>query len=89
LDIKAENFVIALQEDQRTLKVDPFSFKLIDFNTSVLGTDHVKANTASITKIIKAPEIRKKSKNYVIFILNSKILNFLSNIFLFKNYLFK
>uniref|UniRef100_A0A914NG82 Protein kinase domain-containing protein n=1 Tax=Meloidogyne incognita TaxID=6306 RepID=A0A914NG82_MELIC len=65
LDIKAENFVIALQEDQRTLKVDPFSFKLIDFNTSVLGTDHVKANTASITKIIKAPEIRKKSKNHV------------------------
>nr|CAD2198902.1 unnamed protein product [Meloidogyne enterolobii] len=65
LDIKAENFVIALQENQIDLKVDPFSFKLIDFNTSVLGTDHVKANTASITKIIKAPEIRKKSKNYV------------------------
>uniref|UniRef100_A0A914L581 Protein kinase domain-containing protein n=1 Tax=Meloidogyne incognita TaxID=6306 RepID=A0A914L581_MELIC len=65
LDIKAENFVIALQEDQRTLTVDPFSFKLIDFNTSVLGTDHVKANTASITKVIKAPEIRKNKKNYV------------------------
>uniref|UniRef100_A0A915MYR4 Protein kinase domain-containing protein n=1 Tax=Meloidogyne javanica TaxID=6303 RepID=A0A915MYR4_MELJA len=65
LDIKAENFVIALREDQRNLKVNPFSFKLIDFNTSVLVTDHVKANTASITKVIKAPEIRKNKKNYV------------------------
>nr|CAD2125909.1 unnamed protein product [Meloidogyne enterolobii] len=65
LDIKAENFVIALQGDQRNLKDDPFSFKLIDFNTSVRGTDHVKAHTASITKVIKAPEIRKNKKNYV------------------------
>jgi len=62
LDVKENNFVIALDENQSEPNTDPesnetISVKLIDFNISVINSKGHVAHTEYIVDAIQAPEL--------------------------------
>nr|CAD2195058.1 unnamed protein product [Meloidogyne enterolobii] len=65
LDIKADNFIIALNEYQSGMQINPLKCKLIDFNTSVFLGNEGNANLSLTTKDFMAPEIRKKDNSNI------------------------
>jgi len=60
LDIKAANFIMALNDNQSEMQVNPLKCKLIDFNTSVFLSNINKAKLSLATEDYMAPEIRSK-----------------------------
>nr|CAD2167563.1 unnamed protein product [Meloidogyne enterolobii] len=65
LDIKADNFIIALKEGQLQMQTNPLKCKLIDFNTSVFLGNERDADLSSTTKDFMAPEIRGNNNSNI------------------------